>query len=438
MEMKIINPNAGGIDIGSRCYHTAVGQGDDEIKEFGVSHQSQLKLLKYLKDSGVTTVAMESTGSYWQSLYLVLVEAGIEVLLVPGTQTKAFRKTDVKDARQLQKLHALGMLGSCFLPDRFTAKVRELCRHRKSLVRDSSKYTLKMQKCLRLMNIRLDVVLSDITGVSGRKIINAILAGERDPQKLAKLADRRVKKSPEELVDALVGYYSEELLYELKDCFEIFMFYQDKIEKLDSEVSKYYNEHLRGTKIPESVELAKKQLKGKNQPKFPVQKIAYRMYGVDLSRIKGVSVNTILSIISEVGLSFDRFKNSNCFVSWLCLCPNNKVSGGKKLNGRTPKGKNQLALALRDAANVIGNQRDGHLSAFFRKIALKKGRAAAVTATARKLAIIIFNMITNKEEYDESRYQLQQERINEKRLKNAIKLLKNHNLQIVDCEGLLM
>lgn len=438
VELEIKNPHAAGIDIGSRSHFVAVGQRDDQVQEFGISHSSHLSIIKFLKENGITSVAMESTGSYWQPLYMELADAGFKVLLVPGTQTKGFRKTDVKDARQLQQLHALGILSSCFLPDSFTNKVRELCRYRKSLIGNSAQQVNRMQKCLRLMNIRLDVLLSDITGKSGRRIIEAIIAGNRQPEFLASLADRRVKKSKQQLADALIGNYKEELLYELRDCYDMFSYIEAKIDNLDAEIERYYKEFLMPTDIPEGVELATKQLKGKNQPQFSVQEIAYNMYGVDISKIDGVSVNTMLSIISEVGLSIYHFADAKSFVSWLRLCPNNKISGGRKISGRTPRGKNFLAEALRNAANSIGNQKKGYLAAYFRRIGLRKGRLVAITATARKLATIIFNMITRNEEYNEALAKSYQLVVEERRLSHAIKLLKDSKYNIIDNQGVVV
>jgi len=194
--MPILNPHAAGIDIGSKSHFVAVGQKPDEIKEFGIYSSNHKEIITYLKQYGITTVAMESTGSYWQTLFFELQKKGFEVILVSGHQTKNLKaKTDVKDAQWIQKLHSLGLLRACFLPDEQTNRLRIIHRHRSSLIEESSKMTNKMQKSLRLMNLRLDVVLSDITGKSGMAIINAIVDGERNGFELAKLADRRVRKS---------------------------------------------------------------------------------------------------------------------------------------------------------------------------------------------------------------------------------------------------
>lgn len=441
IEMEVKNPNAAGIDIGSRSHFVAVGQKDEEVKEFGVYHSDHIAIVTYLQSHQIKTIAMESTGSYWQSLYVVLLENNFDVILVPGSQTRGFRKTDVKDARQLQQLHSLGIVSSCFLPDNFTNKMRELCRHRKTLVSDAARFTNRMQKCLRMMNLRLDVVLADITGVSGMKIIKAILEGQRDGSMLATLADSRVRKSKETIADALQGNFQDQLLYQLKDNLEAYEFLQSKINGVDKKIAKL------GEEVPiindiksEEVILTKKQIRGKNQPQIPIQRISYQLYGTDLSAIKGVSVNTLLTLVSEVGSSINKFRNSKSFVSWLRLAPNNKISGGKKLSSRTPKGSNPLAIALRDAANVIGNQKTNELNlvSFFKKIAFKKGRGAAITATARKLATIIFNMIQKKEPYNPHLHEAIKMKIKAKKMDAAKVLLKKSGFIIIDNEGVIM
>jgi transposase len=438
IEMQIKNPNACGIDIGSRSHFVAVGQSKEDVREFGVSHSEHLKLIDFLIQNEVKTVAMESTGSYWQSLFLVLTQAGFETLLVSGAQTKGFRKTDVKDARQLQQLHSLGMLSSCFLPDEFTGKIRELCRHRKSLIKDCSKYSNRIQKCLRLMNLRLDVVISDINGVTGSKIISAILDGERDPMQLASLSDKRIRKTKEEIADALVGNFKDELLYELRDVNEIYCKIQEKIKLLDGKTEEVLIASTKQIELPKEVSLAKKQLKGKNQPKIKIQELCYKLYGTDLSAIPGLGPNTLLSIVTELGTAVGKFRNSKSFVSWLRLAPNNKISGGKVLSSHTPKGANPLTIALRDASNVIGNQKSGELSHFFKRIGLKKGRSAAITATARKMATIIFKMIKDKVPYEPSIPSYILEKIAEKKLRNLKRMAMEHGFLLIDNQGVAL
>lgn len=429
-KMKVINPNAAGIDIGSRSHFVAIGQSEEEVEEFGVYSSDHRKMVTYLKSHNIETIAMESTGSYWQTLFFALQKENFEVLLVSGHQTKNVRaKTDVKDCQWIQKLHSLGLLRGCFLPGNETSRLRILNRHRSSLVDESSKMSNKMQKSMRMMNLRLDVVISDITGKSGIAIIEAILKGEKDGEKLAKLADSRVRKTKAEIADALQGQWSDELLFELEDCYDLYKTLQSKIQncdkKLEALLIKFTQDSHHNIK---DVSLEKKQMKGKNQPKFKLNELSYRYYGVDLFAIEGVSVSTVLSLISEIGLDIHKFDTAKQFSSFLRLAPNNRVSGGKVISSRTPKGANKFALALRNAANTIDNKRDGHLVAFFKRIAYKKGRGAAITATARKLAVIIWNMIINQVPYQPLNDKMYKEKIKQKRIAVMKKMMKQSDI----------
>ena len=430
-KMQIIHPHAAGIDIGSKSHFVSVGQLESEVKEFGVYSSDHIKMIEYLKQYNIETIAMESTGSYWQSLFLSLQQAGFEVLLVSGWQTKNVRaKTDVKDCQWIQKLHTLGMLQSCYLPSKFTATLRTLARHRQSLVEHSASITNKMQKAMRLMNIRLDVVLSDITGVSGIKIIEAILKGERNGNALSLLADKRVRKTKQEIADALQGQWNNELLYELSDCYDLYKIFQDKITKCDQEIEQILKTVNNTIPDQKRNELTKKQIKGKNQHKFNLPEYSYKILGVDLFAIQGVSMNTIMTFIAEIGNDIYKFKTAKQFTSWLRLAPNNKISGGKLISSRTPKGKNKFAIALRNAANTIDRLKEGVLTSFFKRIAYKKGRAAAVTATARKIAIIIWNMITKKQEYQPIKQEHYIEIIKGKRIAAIKKSMKKMGITI--------
>ena len=401
-KMQIIHPNAAGIDVGSKSHYVGIGQQEDQVKEFGVYSSDHKKMISYFKEHAIATIAMESTGSYWQTLYFALQQAGFEVLLVSGHQTKNLRaKTDVKDCQWIQKLHSLGLLRGCFLPDEQTNRLRTLHRHRSSLVEESSKMTNKMQKSLRMMNLRLDVVLSDITGKSGMAIIKSILSGERNGKILSQLTDPRVRKSKDEIADALQGHWSEELLYELNDCFELYTILQTKIQECDKKIESLLIEFTDDSAYnPKQTTLTKKQVKGKNQPRFKLTELSYKYYGVDLFAIEGVSMNTVLTLITEIGQGIYKFETAKQFSSFLRLAPNNRISGGKVISSRTPKGSNRLALSLRNAANTIDRKKEGNLMRFFKRVAYKKGRAAAITATARKLAVIIWNMIMKQQQYD--------------------------------------
>jgi len=428
VSMPVINTHAAGIDVGSRSHFAAVGQELSDVREFGVYDQDLRECAAWLKSYGITTVAMESTGSYWQNLYDVLMESGFEVFLVAGRQTKNMEgKTDVKDSRWIQFLHSVGLLTSSFLPDLETEELRTIYRHRDFLLKQAAKYINKMQKCLRLMNFRLDVVINDVTGKSGQAIIKAIIAGERDPQKLAALADWRVKKSTEEIAKALSYNGRTDYMYELSDSFDIYQSYVKKMEECDKKMEELMRTQIVKLKKPHTLPppLEKPKRSGKNAPKIPTHELSWQWnQEVDLLSIGGVGHSTVLAINSEVGQSIDKFPTAKAFASWLRLSPDNRISGGKVLSSHVRKGSNRIASALRHAAESIGKQKDAPLFPFFQRIMYRKGRCAAIIATARKLAVIIWTMLTKKVQfipYDTTKIENQ---IREKQVKKINKLLK--------------
>ena len=319
--MPIINSDAAGIDIGSKSHYVAVGERQQDVAEFGVYSKDHQAMIRFLKAHRITTVAMESTGSYWQTLFTALQDAGLEVLLVSGHQTKNLRaKTDVKDCIWIQKLHSLGLLRGCFLPDQDTARLRVLQRHRSSLIEESSKMVNKMQKALRMMNLRLDVVINDITGKSGMAIINAILEGEREGKALSQLTDPRIKRSRKEVADALQGHWSEELLYELEDCHQIYSLLQFRLKACDKRLEALLNEFTKDIRLDgQQIHLTKKQTKGKNQPKFNLSELSFKFYGVDLFAIESISSSTVLTLICEIGYGIYKFQSAKQFTSFLRL-----------------------------------------------------------------------------------------------------------------------
>ena len=236
--MPVINEHAAGIDIGSKSNYVAIGQNKEDVKEFGVYTEDLNRTAEWLIEKGITSVAMESTGTYWQQLFVILQDHGLETVLVNGRYTKNVKgkKTDVLDCQHIQKMHTLGMLEGSFLPDNITASIRQYTRHRKNLYQDAKRYILRMQKAMRLMNVRLDNVIKDITGKSGKAIITAILNGERDAKKLADLSDGRVKKSKEEIAKALTGDWRNEYIFELKQSFELYYSLTEKIAKTENEI----------------------------------------------------------------------------------------------------------------------------------------------------------------------------------------------------------
>ncbi len=423
--LPVVNGYAAGIDVGSRSHYVAIGQDPEkDVCEFGVYSTDHQKMVDYLKEHQIKTIAMESTGSYWQSLFTKLQNEGFEVWLVSGHQTRNVRaKTDVKDCIWIQKLHSLGLLRGCFLPDTPTSRLRNLYRHRLFLIEESARMSNKMQAALRLMNFRLDVVVSDITGKTGIRILTAILEGETEGIKLAQLADARVKKSKEEIASALIGEVDQELLHELRDCYQLYLSYQEKIKVADEKIAGLLDGFTDNTVIESGTQITKKQTKGKNQPKFDLPALSYKLFGTDLFAIDCISSSTVLTLICEIGTGIYKFQSAKQFTSYLRLAPNNRVSGNKVISSRTPKGTNRLALALRNAANTIDRLKEGTLTSFFKRIAYKKGRGAAITATARKLAVIIWNMVVKKEPFNPIDNTLYQEMIKARKIASIKKTM---------------
>lgn len=421
LSMQIINVRSAGIDVGSRFHVVAVDQKSENVRQFGVYSEDQQSMIEWLRLHQIQSIVMESTGNYWQTLFDALQRAGFEVQLVNGNQIKNVKgkKTDVLDCLWIQKLHSLGLLNGSFLPAAEIQSLRTYHRHRIHLIEQCSRYINKMQKAKRLMNIRLDVVLNDVMGQSGRLIIEAILAGERNPDKLASLANYRVKKSREEIAKALIGNWRNDLLFELRRCLTLHDVYCQEIKECDNQLEIAIKSLLPHSEAETGFKYAKAtKQRNKYKPEFEIERFSWQYYGVNLMEIQGIGNGTILSFLTQVGDRMDHFPSSKHFCSWLRLAPNNKITGGKITSSRTPKGKNQLSLALRQAANAIGNQKEGELVHFFKRIAYRKDRASAITATARKLAVIIYNMITKRESFKPSKPEALSNKVKNKIIKN--------------------
>lgn len=401
--MKIVNAHCAGIDVGSRSHYAAIGQQDKDVREFGVYAEDLKELCRWLKDSGITSAALESTGTYWQNLYVELINSGIEVVLTSGRFTKSMnrKKTDVRDCQWIQKLHSLGLLPSSFLPDDTTEKLRTLCRHRANMIDQKADACHKMQKFLKLLNFRLDIVVRDVTGLTGLKIIEEICKGVTDPKELAKHRHYNCRKSEEEIAKALVGNQREDYLFGLQQEYERHLFYVNQIEKCDARIARFLEELIKASPVAEPAAKPFKRANKNSIEGVDLNKIAYQYFqGVDIYAIPGVSHSTVLILMSEIGPEgLKKFPTAKHFSSWLRLAPNNKISGGKTLSNHIPKGSNRLKIALRNAANAVGNLKESDLGRFFKRIAFKKGRQAAITATARKIAVIVYNMIIKREAY---------------------------------------
>jgi transposase len=407
ISLEVVNPNAAGIDVGSRSHWVAVGQNAQDVKEFGVYSQDHKELCEWLEKHQVTTIAMESTGTYWQNLFSSLTVYGFDVILVNGRQTKNIKgkKTDILDCQWIQKLHTLGLLSSSFLPDSVTSIIRTYSRHRQNILKQSASAVLKTQKYLRLMNMRLDVVVNDIVGLTGTKIIKAFIDGEKSGKELAKHRHYNCRKPETEIAKALEYNGREDYFFALKQEWETYLHLQEQKKEVDAQIKKHLEQVIDKDDEKKQHIATKKPYKRKNKNTITgadINQLSYQYFeGVDLMAIEGVNDATVMAFISEIGLEgIKKFESAKQFTSWLRLAPNNKISGGKVLSHHLPKGSNRLKIALRQAANSIGNLKEGHLADFFKRINYKKGRTTAISATARKLAVIIWNMLVKGVPYN--------------------------------------
>ncbi len=419
ISMPVVNAHAAGIDVGSRMHYVAVGQSAEDVRTFNVYTKDNVLLVKHLQQKGITSVAMESTGTYWQTLYKCLQSAGFEVVLSNNYIKDPQRKTDTKDARWLQRLHTLGLLKAAFIPSADIEQIRTYHRHRAGIVAQASSCILKMQKALRLMNVRLDVALSDITGLSGMNILEAIVKGQRSGPALASLVHYTVKKTKEEIADALQGGWKEEQLYIVADELETYKTCQRRMSNCDKQIEALLQKvvekiALTNLRLPVNefvpAMLPSKRKHKKNGAAYDVSKLSMEYFGVNLLNVEGVGENTVMTFIAEVGTDIIKFPTKKNFTSWLRLAPNNKTTGNKIISSRTPKGKSIMANAFRLAANTIAQRKNGVLKKIFSRIAFKKGRAAAITALARRLAEIFWIMTVKQMPYkpkDELLYEKQ-------------------------------
>lgn len=410
-KLDYINVNAAGIDIGSKSHFVAIpeGRSSQTVREFQTFTNSLIDLVNWFKEIGITTVAMESTGVYWIPVYDMLEEHGFEVLLVNARHVKNVpgRKTDVLDCQWIQQLHSYGLLRGSFRPKEKILQMRTLMRHRSMLIDYASSHVQHIQKSLSLMNIQLNNVIRDIMGVTGMKIIRAIIDGERDPTKLAQYRDRNCKNSEEVIRESLVGNYQKEHMFCLKQALDLYDYYSLKIQECDKEIEKIMAD-MRALSDKEKIVSPKKAPSKKHDFVFDMHQELLKITGVDLTAIPGLNVQTISKIISEIGTDMSPWETSKQFAAWLGLCPGNKVSGGKRLSGKTAPCANKAAAAFRTGANALRSS-DTALGAFFRRMNSRLGAAKAVTAGAHKLAVVLYNMLKTGNEYLESGSQYYEE-----------------------------
>jgi transposase len=421
--LPILHPHAAGIDIGAREIYVAVPPGGDSkpVRAFATFTDDLHALRDWLKECGVTSVAMESTGVYWIPLFQILEAAGFEVCLVNARHCKNLpgRKTDVQDCQWLQYLHSVGLLRGSFRPPETVCAVRSLLRHRDGLVRTAATCVHRLHKALTQMNIQLQHVIADVTGVTGLAILEAILAGERDPVVLAKLKDGRIRASTDTIAKSLRGDWRAEHLFTLRQTLATWQHYQGQITACDEETARL----LRG--FAAKVDVAAQPLPPrtsthkspqKNEPRFEAREELYRTCGVDLTQVPGFQSGTALVLLAELGPDFaERFPTAKHFGSWLGLCPDNRITGGKIMSSSTRDVKSRAATALRLAAQCL-NKAQNYFGDLYRRWKARLGTPKAITAMAHKLARILWHLFKHREAFNPEVFRKEEEKMKRKKL----------------------
>jgi transposase len=394
--LPITHRHAAGIDIGGSSHWVCVGFTPDDdprlVREFPAHTAGLRQVVAFLREHHVSTVALESTGIYWVPLYELLEGEGFEVLLVDPSYTRQLKgrpKTDRRDAQWIYRLHAVGLLAAAFRPDEKTCQLRSYLRQRATLVRYAGQHVQHVQKALEQMNLKLTGVVSDVTGVTGQAIVRSILKGTRDPDKLAALRHPKCKATAAEFAQALTGTWREEHLFCLRQAYEAWQFYQKQIDKVEEQVRAQLSRMKGDRALPPLPPRPRTRGRKPNDPRFDVRGALYYVVGLDLTEVEGIDEVTALTIISEVGVDLGKFATAKHFCSWLGLCPQWRETGGKVKSSRTRPGTNRTATALRLAANSLHSSKSA-LGAFLRRMKSRLGAPAAVTATAHKLARLVY------------------------------------------------
>lgn len=422
---QFINKNAAGIDIGSGEHWVCVpsDRAEQNVRSFGCFTPDLMALAEWLIECQVETVAMEATGVYWIPLFQILEAKGLEVNLVNAHHVKTVpgRKSDVLDCQWLQKLHTFGLLSASFRPNDQICVLRSYIRQRETLIKEAGTHIQRMQKALIQMNLQLHKVISDITGTTGMAIIRAIVAGERNPHKLAALKDRRIQSSTDKIAQALSGDYRAEHLFALQQELILYDIYQQQITATDREIENCLAKFESQTEDPPPARKGKKRKKPPgNEPNFNLHRHLFRIGGVDFTQIDGLNVLTVQTILSEVGLDPTRFPTVKHFCSWLGLCPGSRITGGKVKSSQTRKVVNRAANAFRLAAQSLSRSRSA-LGSFYRRLRSRLGAPKAITATAHKLARMFYRLWTTREAYTDPGADYYQQQYRERMVNNLKK-----------------
>ncbi len=436
-EMTVMHPHAAGIDIGATKHWVAVAahRAEQNVREFGTFTADLHELVDWLQECGIETVAMESTGVYWVPLYEILEERGLEVFLVNARHAKNVpgRKTDVQDCQWLQKLHTYGLLRASFRPDAAMVPLRTYMRHRQTLVESAATHIRRMQKALDQMNVQLHHVISDITGKTGMAILRAIVSGTHKPEELAELRQMSCHASVKTFVKALTGNYRPEYIFILKQELAMYDSYQQKLQECDVEIKAVLVTLSAASPEPEEPcpPARTKRRPQNNEPRFEVRDPLYRRTGVDLTQIDGIGSYRALRLVSEIGDNVNAWPTAKNFTSWLCLAPNNKVTGGKVIGTKTQSSASRAAQQLRLAAMSVGKTQTA-LGAFYRRLGARIGKAKAITATARKLAEHVYRLFKYGTSYKDPGANYYEERYHERVLAGIRKRAKKLGFELTE------
>jgi transposase len=437
--MEVLRPHAAGIDVGHAEHYVAVppGRSDPSVQTFGSFTADLHRLAKWLQACRIETVVMQATGVYWMAVYQVLESYGFEVYGVNAKYTKTLpgRKTDVLECQWLQKLHTFGLLNNSFLPPEQIRVLRTYLRQRENLVASAATCIQQMQKVLTEMNVQLANVIRDLSGKTGMAILKAILSGERDPQRLAALADRRIQASRQEIAQSLEGHWREDLLFVLQQVHDLYFFYLQSLSDCD----RHIEAHLKT--LQTKVEGAAQPLPAANRlpnrkhiPQTNLREELYRITGVDLTRVDGIQVQTAQVVISEVGVDMTRWPDEHHFASWLGLSPNHTITGGKVIRRGTKKVLNRAAQALRLAAQTLHRSKS-YLGAKYRRLRARLDGPVAITAMAHQLARLIYRLLRYGTEYHDKGMQHYERQHRENQMKWLRKQAAQLNMQLIPAQG---
>jgi transposase len=420
-QLQQVNLNAAGIDVGSEEHWVAVPEGRDpegqDVRCFGAFTTDLRALVEWLTRCGIDTVAMESTGVYWIPLYELVESRGVEVCLVnPGhLKNVPGRKTDGEDCQWAQVLHTFGLLRASFRPEEEICRLRGYHRQRQMLVEYRSHHIQHMQKALEQMNVKLHKVVADLTGTTGMAIMRAILAGERDPVALATLRDRRCKNPAEVIAKSLEGTWRAEHLFALEQAVTLYDASTQQLAACDGQIEAHLKTLPQRSGAEPAPAPARKPTTNRSLPAFDARSELYRMTGVDLTRIDGIAATTALGLVAEIGVDMSPWPTRGPFCSWLALCPGNKITGGKRLSGKTRRSANRAKALFRLAARSLQHSQSA-LGAFHRRMKARLGAPKAILATAHKLARIFYNMLQHGTEYVDVGVQYYEKRYRERLL----------------------